>query len=79
MAADVVVLVDGERRAPGAPAVAPLDPGLLGQGVYESIRTYGGEPFALDRARSGGPLLRDTFVADVRRDHPQAFDDGDRE
>jgi len=34
---------------------------------------------ALDRARSGGPLLRDTFVADVRRDHPQAFDDGDRE
>jgi branched-chain amino acid aminotransferase len=49
VAADTVVLVDGEQRDPSAPAVPPLDPGLLGHGVYESIRTYGGVPFALDR------------------------------
>lgn len=30
-----------------APAVRPLDPGLLGQGVYESIRTYDRQVFAL--------------------------------
>ena len=45
---EVVVLVDGADRDPAAPAVAPLDPGLLGQGVYESIRTYDGVPFGLD-------------------------------
>jgi branched-chain amino acid aminotransferase len=44
-----VVLVDGRRSAGDAAAVPPLDPGLLGQGVYESIRTYAGVPFALDR------------------------------
>jgi branched-subunit amino acid aminotransferase/4-amino-4-deoxychorismate lyase len=42
-----VVLVDGEERDPSAPAVGPLDAGLLGHGVYESIRTYEGVPFAL--------------------------------
>ena len=40
---DVVVLVDGADHDPSAPAVTPLDPGLLGQGVYDSIRTYDGE------------------------------------
>jgi branched-subunit amino acid aminotransferase/4-amino-4-deoxychorismate lyase len=44
-----VVLVDGRRGATHAAAVPPLDPGLLGQGVYESIRTYDGVPFAVDR------------------------------
>ncbi len=43
----LVVLVDGADHDPSAPAVLPLDPGLLGQGVYESIRTYGGVPFGL--------------------------------
>ncbi len=43
------MLVDGVDRRADAPAVPPLDPGLLGQGVYESIRTYAGVPFALDR------------------------------
>src|SRR6476661_1334661 len=44
---DVVVLVDGADHDPSAPAVTPLDPGLLGHGVYESIRTYDGVPFGL--------------------------------
>src|SRR4051794_22966200 len=43
----LVVLVDGADHDPSVPAVLPLDPGLLGQGVYESIRTYDGVPFGL--------------------------------
>ena len=74
VAADTVVLVDGERRDPSAPAVPPLDPGLLGHGVYESIRTYGGLPFALDRhldrladgaAALGIPCPRDALAREV--------------
>jgi branched-subunit amino acid aminotransferase/4-amino-4-deoxychorismate lyase len=57
----IVVLVDGEDRDPAAGAVAPLDPGLLGQGVYESIRTYDGVPFGLaehlDRLAEGAAAL----------------------
>lgn len=45
---EMVVLVDGADSDPAAPAVRPLDPGLLGHGVYESIRTYNGVPFGLD-------------------------------
>jgi branched-chain amino acid aminotransferase len=68
------VLVDGERRDPSAPAVPPLDPGLLGHGVYESIRTYAGVPFALDRhldrlaegaAALGIPCPRDELALEV--------------
>ncbi len=44
----MVVLVDGADRDPAAPAVSPLDQGLLGHGVYESIRTYDGVVFGLD-------------------------------
>jgi branched-subunit amino acid aminotransferase/4-amino-4-deoxychorismate lyase len=43
------ILVDGRPVDPEQGAVRPLDPGLLGQGVYESIRTYDRVPFALER------------------------------
>jgi branched-chain amino acid aminotransferase len=43
------IIVDGRLVGEGAAAVRPLDPGLLGHGVYESIRTYDGVPFALGR------------------------------
>ena len=43
------ILVDGRPVASGEAAIAADDPGLLGQGVYESLRTYDGEPFAVDR------------------------------
>ena len=42
-------MVDGRQVSVDAPAVSPLDPGLLGHGVYESIRTYGQVPFAVER------------------------------
>jgi len=54
--------------------VPPLDAGLLGHGVYESIRTYGGVPFALDRhldrladgaAALGIPCPRDALAREV--------------
>ncbi len=58
---EIVVLVDGQERDPTAGAVGPLDPGLLGQGVYESIRTYDGVPFGLadhlDRLAAGAAAL----------------------
>src|SRR5689334_12563703 len=44
-----VLLVNGRRVEPGEPAVAADDPGLYGQGVYESLRTYDGRPFAVSR------------------------------
>jgi branched-chain amino acid aminotransferase len=43
------ILVNGRPVGADEPAVPALDSGLLGHGVYESIRTYGGVPFALDR------------------------------
>lgn len=74
---EVVVLVDGVDRDPSAPAVAPLDPGLLGQGVYESIRTYDGIPFGLDehleRLADGAAALAIACpVADLAREVPEA-------
>ncbi len=71
---ETVVLVNGEARDADAPAVPALDPGLLGQGVYESLRTYAGAPFALarhlDRLESGARVLdipcpREAVEADV--------------
>ena len=58
---EIIAIVNGVEQDPAAPAVGPLDPGLLGHGVYESIRTYGGVPFAvadhLDRLRDGATAL----------------------
>jgi branched-chain amino acid aminotransferase len=43
-----VVWIDGEVRAD--PAVSPLDHGfLVGDGVFETLKTVDGEPFALTR------------------------------
>ena len=69
----VTCLVDGELRPADAPAVSALDPGLLGHGVYESIRTYDGRPFALDRhlerlAAGAAALDIDCPVAALARD-----------
>jgi branched-chain amino acid aminotransferase len=44
---DIVCLVDGRAQDAREPAVSPLDAGILGHGVYESVRTYAGRPFAL--------------------------------
>jgi branched-chain amino acid aminotransferase len=44
-----LLVVDGRRVAPGEPAVAADDAGLLGHGAYESLRTYERRPFAVDR------------------------------
>ncbi len=55
------VIVDGRDVDPDRPAIRPLDEGLLGHGVYESIRTYDGIPFALaehlDRLAAGAAAL----------------------
>lgn len=55
------VIVDGNDVDPDAPAIGPLDEGLLGHGVYESIRTYDGVPFALaehlERLADGASVL----------------------
>jgi len=68
------VLVNGVAVDAAAPAVPALDPGLLGVGVYESIRTYDGVPFALDehlaRLADGAAALeidcpRDALRAEV--------------
>jgi len=74
---EVVVLVDGVDRDPSAPAVAPLDPGLLGQGVYESIRTYDGVPFGLgehlERLADGAAALAIPCPGeDLAREVPEA-------
>lgn len=53
------VWVDGARRAPDAAHVSALDRGLtLADGVFETMRVYGGTVFRLDRhlARLGGAL-----------------------
>jgi branched-subunit amino acid aminotransferase/4-amino-4-deoxychorismate lyase len=74
---EVVVLVDGVDRDPSAPAVGPLDPGLLGQGVYESIRTYDGIPFSLaehlERLAEGAAALAIPCpIDDLVREVPEA-------
>src|SRR3954454_10817184 len=73
----LVVLVDGADRDPSAPAVLPLDPGLLGQGVYESIRTYDGLPFGLgehlERLADGAAALAIPCPTDdLAREVPEA-------
>ena len=44
-----VTYVDGLQVQPDQPTIRPDDPGLFGIGVYEALRTYGGEPFAVSR------------------------------
>jgi branched-chain amino acid aminotransferase len=47
---DPVVWVDGELLPASAARVSPLDHGLLvGNGVFETLRVYGGVPFAWTR------------------------------
>ncbi len=74
---EMVVLVDGADSEPSAPAVRPLDPGLLGHGVYESIRTYGGMPFGLDEhlerlAAGAAALVIPCPTDDLAREVPEA-------
>ena len=52
-----VILVNGRPVEPGDPVIAADDPGLLGQGVYESLRTYGGRS-AYRSCTPGGCLCR---------------------
>jgi branched-chain amino acid aminotransferase len=73
----ITCLVDGEQQDARAPAVSPLDAGILGHGVYESVRTYAGRPFALpdhiERLAAGAAALG--FVcpsAELARDVPEA-------
>ena len=81
-----VILVDGRPVEPGDPVIAADDPGLLGQGVYESLRTYDGRPFAvgrhLDRLLHGAATLgldveRDRVEADLRHAATAAGGDGE--
>jgi branched-subunit amino acid aminotransferase/4-amino-4-deoxychorismate lyase len=45
-----LVLIDGRPMAPDAAKVSVFDRGFLyGDSVFETIRTYGGRPFALER------------------------------
>lgn len=65
----ITILVDGERREPGEPAVPVLDRGFLyGDGAFEVLRTYGGRPFAmqphLDRLRRSCERLSIPVEAD---------------
>jgi branched-subunit amino acid aminotransferase/4-amino-4-deoxychorismate lyase len=74
---ELVVLVDGADSDPLAPAVRPLDPGLLGHGVYESIRTYDGVPFGLDEhlerlAAGAAALVIPCPTADLAREVEEA-------
>jgi branched-chain amino acid aminotransferase len=53
--------VNGTITAPEAAVVSPLDRGFLfGDGVYETLRTYGGRPFLLHRHLQ---RLRDSAAA----------------
>lgn len=62
-----VLLANGGQVEPGAPAVPADDPGLYGHGVYESLRTYDGEPFAVARhlRRLAAGLARLGLEADL--------------
>jgi branched-chain amino acid aminotransferase len=62
------IIVDGRPVAADEPAVPPLDAGLLGHGVYESIRTYDGVPFALDRHLERLAHGADVLAIDCPRD-----------
>src|SRR5690606_32541690 len=45
-----LVMIDGRILVPDAAKVSVFDRGFLyGDAVFETIRTYGGVPFALDR------------------------------
>jgi branched-chain amino acid aminotransferase len=45
-----LVLIDGRPMAPESASVSVFDRGFLyGDSVFETLRTYGGRPFALDR------------------------------
>lgn len=47
--ASALVLIDGQPFAPDAARVSVFDRGFLyGDSVFETLRTYGGRPFALD-------------------------------
>ncbi|MGH8982711.1 MAG: aminotransferase class IV, partial [Acidimicrobiia bacterium] len=47
---DPVVWVDGGLLATSAARISPFDHGLLvGDGVFETLRVYGGVPFAWTR------------------------------
>jgi len=56
-----LAFVNGQELDPGAPALTADDPGVVGQGVYESMRTYARRPFALgmhlDRLQAGSHAL----------------------
>ncbi|HEX4491168.1 MAG TPA: aminotransferase class IV, partial [Acidimicrobiia bacterium] len=46
----MIVWVDGELVEAGAARLSPLDRGLVvGDGVFETLRVYGGVPFAWRR------------------------------
>ncbi len=46
--AHLVVSIDGHLRGPGEANVSVFDRGFLyGDSVFETVRTYGGKPFAL--------------------------------
>lgn len=49
MAAGALVLIDGQPFSPEQARVSVFDRGFLyGDSVFETLRTYGGKPFALD-------------------------------
>lgn len=74
-----LVLVNGEPKAPEDASVSVYDRGFLyGDSVFETIRTYGGRPFALnehilrllrsaERVLIASPLSADEFAAEVTR------------
>jgi branched-chain amino acid aminotransferase len=77
--ASALVLIDGQPFAPDAARVSVFDRGFLyGDSVFETLRTYGGRPFALDEhvarlARSARlvrirmPLSAAEISAEIRR------------
>src|SRR5690348_6078019 len=77
--AGALVMIDGQPCAPEAARVSVFDRGFLyGDSVFETLRTYGGQPFALDEhiarlERSAAlvgirvPLSASELDAEVRR------------
>ena len=77
MGAGRAVSIDGVLRAPSEAVVSVYDRGFLyGDSVFETVRTYGGEPFALDehlarlersaeRVAMSLPIDRGTLRAEV--------------